>query len=212
MKKQILTAVAALVCILCTCSAGVAQTAFFSFNDFNGAPSSGTYGPGQSFTFSLNLTFAPGGNVTNLAGLSYWLTQNTGGPFSFSITDVNTTGSIFNQPQTTPMTYPQTLAPSNASDLGAYLASAPGVGAGTYFIARITITIAQTAANGTYNLSNTFAGAKTSVVTDDGGRTFAIAQSTYQLVVAPDTGSTLLLLSLSAVGVIALARRQQLRA
>ena len=38
----------------------------------SGVPNAGTYTPGSSFTFSINLGFTPGGSIVNLDGLSYW--------------------------------------------------------------------------------------------------------------------------------------------
>src|SRR3954470_6652425 len=119
-KKYLLTAVAALSCTFAAIQGASAQTALFSYNDGNGVPDAGSYHPGDSFTFSISLTFAPGGAVTNLEGLSYWLQQKTpaGSPFNFSITLRDVTGSQFTDLQTPALSYPQLLNPSNASDLG----------------------------------------------------------------------------------------------
>jgi hypothetical protein len=212
MKNPLVIAIAALACTLCGISTSPAQTAALSFSDGIGNPSSGTFGQGQQFNLTVTLNFAPGGNISNLEGLSYWLQQNSGGPFHFAIASRDMTGSLFTVPQTPGITYPQNMAPTNASDLGATLAGSTGVGAGTYFIANIVVTISQTAANGVYTLSSTFSGPRTSVISDDQGRTFAIAPGTYQVVIAPDTGSTVLLLGLSAIALMALARRQSVRA
>ena len=213
MKTPLVTAIAALACTLCGISSSSAQTASFTFNDGNGAPNSGISHAGQSFSFDLFLNFTPGGSVPNLAGVSYWLQQNSGGPFNFAITNRNMSGSLFTDAQTPGLTYPQALSPTNVSDLGAALASgATSLGAGSYFIARITVSISNTAAAGVYSLGTTFAGPRTSFISDDQGRTFAIAPGTYQVIVAPDTGSTVLLLGVSAVALMALARRQSVRA
>ena len=212
MKNPLVIIITALACTLCGISTLPAQTASLSFADGIGAPGSGTYGQGQSFNLTVRLNFVPGGSVPNIEGLSYWLQQNSGAPFGFAITSRDMTGSLFNVPQSPSISYPQALTPSNASDLGATLASATGIGAGSYFIANIVITISQTAANGTYTLSSTFAGAKTSFISDDQGNTFAIAPGTYQVVVAPDTGSTVLLLGVSALALMVVARRRSVRA
>src|SRR5689334_14899151 len=92
MKKQLLVAIALVLSVL---GAAQAQTALFIYNDGNGAPNAGTYTPGSSFTFSINLAFTPGGAVQNLDGLSYWFTQQSpsGGPFPFAITLRDVTGS-----------------------------------------------------------------------------------------------------------------------
>jgi hypothetical protein len=208
-KHPLLTSLAVLACTMSAIAASFAQTASFTFNDGSGDPASGTYTRGDSFNISIMLNFTPGGSIANLAGLSYWFQQNSGSPFNFAIAGRNLSGSIFTDAQTPGITFPQSLAPSNASDLGAAMASLTGVGAGSYFIAVVTVTINATAANGTYTIGNTFAGSKTSVISDNMGNTFAIAQSTYQIVVAPDGGSTALLLAVSSLGLFGLARRQQ---
>ena len=88
MKKQLWAAVAALTFIFAAVSATKAQTALFIYNDGSGTPNAGTYTPGSTFTFSINLAFAPGGSVVNLDGLSYWFQQSfpAMAPFPFSIT------------------------------------------------------------------------------------------------------------------------------
>src|SRR5436305_7936298 len=143
MKKHLLAAVALLLSVIGANS----QTALFIYNDNSGTPNAGTYTPGSSFTFSIGLTFAPGGAIANLDGLSYWMTQQSpGAPTPFSITMRDVTGSIFTDLQTPGLTYPQNLNPTNANDLGAAIpvgtpAGSEAVGAGTYFIANITIAI-----------------------------------------------------------------------
>src|SRR5437868_14126504 len=119
MKKQLWAAVAALTFIFAAVSATKAQTALFIYNDGSGTPNAGTYTPGSSFTFSINLGFAPGGSIVNLDGLSYWFQQTNPSiaPFPFSITLRNVSGSMFTDLQTSGLTYPQNLNPSNAKDL-----------------------------------------------------------------------------------------------
>src|SRR5581483_11275962 len=121
MKKQLLLA-AALLSIFGAMATASAQTALFTYNDGVGAPNAGVYTPGSSFTFSIALTFAPGGNVTDLEGLSYWFEQqNPSSPFNFAITNRDVTGSQFTDLQTASITYPQNLTPRSASDLEALL-------------------------------------------------------------------------------------------
>src|SRR3954467_10787999 len=139
-KKYLLTAAAAaLTCLVAALPSASAQTALFTYNDGNGIGNAGSYHPGDSFTFSISLVFAPGGTVTNLEGLSYWLQQKTpaGSPFNFSIPLRDATASQFSDLQTPALSYPQNLNPSNANDLGGMRPSATGVAAGTYFIADI---------------------------------------------------------------------------
>jgi hypothetical protein len=194
MKRYLLAAAAALFCTFATASVSSAQTALFIYDDGVSTPNAGTYTPGSSFTFSINLAFTPGGSISNLEGLSYWFQQTTpaGAPFSFSITLRDPTGSTFSVLQTPGLTYPQTLSPSNVSDLGGFRSSATGVGAGTYFVADITVSIADTAPiTGTFVLSSTFAGGKTSVISNDAGTTFAIPESDYIITMIPEPATWL---------------------
>src|SRR5690348_6846414 len=95
MKKQLLIAIAL---VLTTLGAAQAQspTALFIYNDGGaggGGANSGTFTPGSSFTFSIDLTFVPGGSISNLDGLSYWFTQQSpGSPTPFAITNRDVTG------------------------------------------------------------------------------------------------------------------------
>src|SRR5205085_8366600 len=61
--------------------------------------------------------------------------------------------------------------------------SGTGVAAGNYFIANVTVSIAPSAASGTYIIENTTSGAKTSVISDDQGHTFGIAHTSYTVTV-----------------------------
>ena len=192
MKKHLFTTLATLGCSLALYSTASAQTAtaLFNYNDGNGVPNAGTYHPGDSFTFSIMLTFAPGGTVANLEGLSYWMQQTSpsGAPFPFSITLRDVTGSGFTDLQTPGLTYPQTLNPTNANDLGAALpVGQPADGAGSYLVANITVSIDPNAPiTGTYVLSNTIAGGKTSVISDNAGHTFAIPEADYTVTLVPE--------------------------
>src|SRR6185295_14754845 len=177
-KKHLFASVAALICTFATATVSWGQTALFIYNDGNGIPDAGTYNPGDSFTFSINLAFTPGGSVTNLDGLSYWFQQKSpASPFIASITLRDITGSSFTDLQTPGLTYPQNLNPSSANDLGAALPAGPALGAGTYFIANITVKISDTAPiTGTFVLDETLTGGKTSVISDSAGHTFAIPE------------------------------------
>ena len=190
MGKHFWAGLTALGLILATVSMADAQTAVFGFNDHNGSPNSGTYSPGDSFTFSITLAFTPGGNVANLEGLSYWFEQanNPGGPFIFSITNRDLSASVFNDPQTLHVVYPQVLSPQSASDLGAIDDAGP-VGAGGYFIADVTIQISAGAAPGIYQIENTTTGGKTSAITDSAGHTAPIPQAIYTVTIVPEPSS-----------------------
>ena len=181
----------------------------FIFNDGVGTPNQGTYSPGSSFTFSINIAFTPGGNISNLEGLSYWFQQKTpaGSPFNFAITLRDASGSMFTDLQTN-LSYPQNLNPANANDLGALInnMNAP-LGAGTYFVANITVSISNTAAPGEYVLDNVLAGGKISVITDSFGHTFAIPEADYTIDVVPEPATWLT----PALGLAALVLGQRRR-
>jgi hypothetical protein len=195
MGKHFWAGLTALCLVFATVSMADAQTAVFGFDDHNGSPSSGSYMPGDSFTFSITLAFVPGGNVANLEGLSYWFQQsNPGGPFIFSITNRDLSASLFNDPQTLHVIYPQNLSPQNASDLGA-ITDGPAQGTGAYFIADVTIQISGGAAPGIYQIENTTTGGKTSAITDDAGHTAPIPQAIYTVTIVPEPGSIALLAS-----------------
>jgi hypothetical protein len=195
MRKHLLLAVTALV-YACACALGPtasAQTVTFSYNDGVGTPNAGTYTPGSSFTFSIQINFAPGGNISDLNGFSYWFEQqNPNAPFNFSITNRDVTGSQFTFLQTPSLTYPQNLAPSNPNDLGAGVV-ATGLGAGNYFVANLTIAISPSAAPGNYVIENTTSAQKMSLISDDNGHLFAIPQATYSITVVPEPGTLALL-------------------
>ena len=117
MKKYFAITALAFALVLATGSTGWAQAAVLGFDDHNGSPNSGTYSPGDSFTFTLNLHFIPGGTVLNVAGISYWLQQvgaASGGPFYFSITNRDATGSQFTVLQSPGNIFPQPMNSANA--------------------------------------------------------------------------------------------------
>jgi hypothetical protein len=213
MKRQLGAAMAAIVIMLSVGSVANAQTALFIYDDHAGVPNAGTYTPGSSFTFDISLTFAPGGSVANLAGLSYWFQQINPSlaPFPFSISLRDATGSPFTFLQTPGLTYPQNLNPSNANDLGASTQSGTGVNAGTYFIATITVSIPLNApTTGTFTLSNTLTGGKTSIITDDLGHTFAIPEADYVVTMVPEP-ATWLTPTLGVLALLFAQRRNVLR-
>jgi hypothetical protein len=185
MNKYLLSAIASFLCTFAAISSSSAQSALFIYDDNSGTANAGTYTAGSSFSFSINLAFTPGGSVSNLEGLSYWFQQAspTGSPFNFAITLRDLTGSPFTDPQAS-LTYPQNLNPSNPQDLGALLPTGQSaLGAGTYLVATLTVSIDASAAAGSYTLSNTISGGKISIITDSNGNTFNIPESDYFLTV-----------------------------
>ena len=195
MKKQILAAIMATGLLAVSSVSSWGQTALFSYNDGFGTPDAGVYEPGSSFTFSITLAFTPGGTLSNLDGVSYWLQQNSpASPFIASVTLRDVTGSPFTDLQTPGLTYPQNLTPSNANDLGAALpATGPGstpLGPGAYLVANITVQISPSApTSGTYVLSETLTGGKASVIADSNGHTFAIPEADYTITMVPEPGT-----------------------
>ena len=186
LKRVLLLLAIIAVSLLATTRDSSAQTANFSFDDMNGQADAGIYPAGWSFTIAINLSFAPGGNVANLVGLSYWFEQMSPlAPFYFSITNRDATGSQFSFLQTPGLTYPQSLAPANPKDLGATTPDFTGVGAGNYFIANLTVKIDPLATPGTYIIESTSSGGKTSVISDDQGHIFPIPKTTYTVTVVP---------------------------
>ena len=123
-----------------------------------------------------------------MEGLSYWFQQSTAGaPFNFAITNRDFTGSQFTFPQTTGLTYPQSLSPQNTNDLGAETPSGTGLGANTCsFSANLTISISPSAAPGVYVIENTTSGGKISVISDNLGHTASIPQAIYTITVVPE--------------------------
>lgn len=213
MKKHLLSAVAAMICLFAVLPVVSAQTAIFSYDDGTGTPNAGVYHPGDSFTFSIGLNFAPGGSVVDLEGLSYWLQQSSpGAPFNFAITLRDATGSQFSDLQTPVLTYPQAMNPANANDLGGALpvGNAPLGANANYFIANITVSISPTAANGNYVLDDVLSGGKTSVISDSLGHTFAIPEADYNITVVPEP-STWIGGALLAVALLVSQRRRLAR-
>ena len=211
MKKQILAAIMATGFLAVNSVSSWGQTALFTYNDGNGVANAGTYHPGDSFTFSITLAFTPGGTISNLDGVSYWLQQNSpASPFIASVTLRDVTGSQFTDLQTPGLTYPQNLNPSNANDLGAAvpIGNSP-LGAGpSYLVANITVQISPTAPiSGTYVLSDTLTGGKISVIADSNGHTFAIPEADYTITMVPEPG-TWAGAALSLVALVSTQRRR----
>jgi len=188
-----------------------AQSVSFSYDDGAGTPDAGTYAPGSSFTFGINMLFTSGGSIANVEGVSYWFQQSVAtAPFNFAITNRDLSASFFSFPQTSPanLTYPQNMTPANAKDLGGSTEDGSGVPSGSYFIANVTFSISASAAPGTYFIENTTTSPKASVIADTNGHTFAIPQAIYTITVVPEPGSIALLgIGSSIAGLVRLRRR-----
>src|SRR3954454_6613361 len=185
-KSAFVAVAAALFCTLAPVPGSRAQTANFLFNDQSGPADAGTYPAGASFTFSVDLTFAPGGNISNLLAVSYWFEQQSPlAPFYFSITNRTIAGSPFTELQTPSPAFPDSLRPTSSQDLGGLTKSNVGMDAGSYFVANVTVSISPSAAPGTYIIENTTVGGKRSVITDDHGHTFGIPHTSYTVTVVP---------------------------
>ncbi len=211
MKKFLVIAMTVTIAYLAALHSS-AQTATFIFNDNSGTPAAGSYAPGSTFTLTINLAFAPGGTVANLGALSYWFEATTANPpFNFAITLRDVTGSMFTDLQTPGLSYPQNLGPQSASDLGALVQGAAGVGAGNYLVANLTFSIAGTAAPGVYQIGNTISAGKTSFAFSDTGTSVAIPASLYTITVVPEP-SSYALLGLAGIGLAGFAFRRRMAA
>jgi hypothetical protein len=210
----------ALTSVIVAAPAADAQSAFFSYSGF---PSSAIT-PGSSFTVNVNITFTGGGNISNLAGFSYWMWQSAGSGNPFAITNRNVTGSIFTDLQSGSLQYPQQMTPinrnpdgtTNQTDLGALFGNGQSAqGSGTYFVASLTFSVSN-AFMGSYTISNTTSatpgvGGRFSVITDSDGDTFPIAASPFTISVIPEP-STIALLGAGAGLLFAGGTRSRRRA
>ncbi len=201
MKKLLLSTAVALICAFAETPRVSAQSANFTYSNF-----SGTYTPGSSFSFDITLNFTAGGNIVDVEGISYWLYQSAGPGYGLQITnrDPNpyppclSCGSRFREVQSN-LAYPQPLDPINrnpngtptSTDLGGVLSlnfPVPGLPSGSYFVARITLSIPRSALPGTYTIGNTVSGipgvgGRISVINDSNGTTRFISASNFSFTV-----------------------------
>ena len=191
-----------------------AQSAAFTF-----APVSGTAAvPGGTFQFTINLTVSglTGGSATqpgaqNIQGLTYFLQQNGGTTFPFSISGRDIGASPFTDlisTQAQVFASPGNLIDANGNerDLGA-LADNP-MGNGTYFIATITLSIGNNFAFESYTIQTVTTGGRTAVFNDSEGDTAPIQPGSLTFTVIPEPSPLALVgMSLSALAVLSRFRK-----
>ncbi|MDQ6765777.1 MAG: PEP-CTERM sorting domain-containing protein [Verrucomicrobiota bacterium] len=191
-----------------------AQSASFVYSGVPTAPLM----PGSSFTIAVSLVFTAGGIAGDLTGLSYWIAQRSPAtPFPFSLTNRDLTGSVFGNPATTNVFFPQIIDSINrnpdgtqgGTDLGALGGLHPS---GTYFVANLTFALSGNIAPGSYTLGNTTSnipnvGGRISVITNSNGSTFPIAPSNFTVFVVPEPGSVSLIMVGALGAVLGICRR-----
>jgi hypothetical protein len=213
MKRFSHTTVIVLLCVLFGVSPAPGQTASFTYS---GVPV-GAVASGSSFTININLVFTAGGSIMDLNGLSYWMAQQGGTAFPFTITNRTTTG-LFAELQSSGLTYPQTIDPISRNANGTFTSTDFGALSvnpqpnGTYPIASLTFSVGNAAA-GNYVIGNTTSltpgvGGRSSIVNDSEGDTFAIASSTFSVAVVPEP-SSVAFLCLGLMSAVAFAYRRR---
>jgi len=208
MKKLLLLSALVLTSAFIAAPRASAQSAQFTFT-----PMSFTAAPGSDITFRIDLTFAPGGNIEDLNGLTFFLQQTNGTTPFFTITGRDNTGSLFTDLQTSNFQLlPDALDKTNPSfsnqkDLGALLEVAP-LGSGTFFVTNITLSIAANATPGTFTISSVTTGGKTAVINDSQGDTFPIQPGSISVTIIPEP-STYALLAMTGMGLAVVAYRRR---
>ena len=138
-----------------------------SFNDNSGTANAGSYTAGTSFSFDVYLTLS---GTSSATGISYWLDTAAISKDYFTITSFTLNNSTFDTKNTTASTpYSFTFAESNGNyadvnNLGGTRDPGSALGAGTYLVGTITLSISNTAAAGTYSLATTTLTPKASFV------------------------------------------------
>ncbi len=179
------TALITFVCVMTACGAAFGQQKL-SFNDNNGTPTAGTYGPNDVFSINVSVRYRGYDSL----GLSYWLeVQNALAP-NISITNVTYFTFLDpNQSGPNPALFNTTVGArpgylTETRDLGATAANiSTSVPPGTYLVASIQFTL-NGAAPGTYLLKSTTVSPHASEVSDTNFVSHNLPASTYRLTVA----------------------------
>ena len=205
MKTKLLTTIGCLLLM-----AGLVHAnAVLSFDDHGQGgqtASSGSYAPGSSITFDINLAVTSTGAdpVPNVTGFSMWFETAAVNNSFFTITS-RTLGPSFPDPQGTPGANEAIVKGGNATDLGGTVPAGTSVPSDTsYLLETLTVKISPTTPAGTYtiftttNSSNTDH-SKTTVVGDASFTRHEPASTAYTITVVPEP-ATLSLLALSGLG------------
>jgi hypothetical protein len=206
MKAKLLTTIGCLLLM-----AGLARAnAVLSFDDGGAGglgPSSGSYAPGSSFTFNINLAVANSGTdpVPNVNGFSLWFETSAANNSFFTITNRDLTNGTFQDPQGSP-SFPEAIVKGgNATDLGATLPPNQTMPSdASYFLETLTIKIAANTPAGTYTIFSTTNSSntdhsKTTAVGDGNFTRHEPVSAAYTITVVPEP-ATLSLLGLGALG------------
>ena len=205
MKAKLLTTIGCLLLM-----AGLVHAnAVLSFDDHGsgaGTPSSGSYAPGSSFTFDINLAVTSTGTdpVPNVTGFSMWFETAAVNNSFFTITS-RTLGPSFPDPQGTPGANEAIVKGGNATDLGGTVPAGTSVPSNTsYLLETLTVKIASNTPAGTYTIATTNNASnadhsKTTVVGDASFNRHEPVSTAYTITVVPEP-ATLSLLALSGLG------------